>query len=211
MTAQYKLLGTLEVWHNGALVPVPSGRARVLLASLLLRANEVVSVDELVDRLWEGAPTESEPSEVELVSPKVRRSPGLVPRQLPPDLPWFSGRHGELRMLDGLLPTDGTAQRTVVVSAVAGTGGVGKTAFAVHWAHRVADRFPTASCSSTCAATTPIRPCRVSKRSPSCSWDWGSRQVVCPGRWKSKSGCTGHCSPIAECCCCWTTLPPPNK
>jgi predicted ATPase len=30
----------------------------------------------------------------------------------------------------------------VVISAVAGSAGVGKTALAVHWGHRVRDAFP---------------------------------------------------------------------
>ena len=52
--ARFGVLGPLEVWHGDVLVPVPAGRARLLLACLLLRANRPVSVDELVDRLWDG-------------------------------------------------------------------------------------------------------------------------------------------------------------
>jgi DNA-binding SARP family transcriptional activator/tetratricopeptide (TPR) repeat protein/DNA-binding XRE family transcriptional regulator len=66
-----------------------------------------------------------------------------VPRQLPATVRHFAGRAGELQMLTGLL--DRTASKppgTVVISAIGGTAGVGKTALAVHWAHRVADRFP---------------------------------------------------------------------
>ncbi|HEU4425478.1 MAG TPA: tetratricopeptide repeat protein [Pilimelia sp.] len=64
-----------------------------------------------------------------------------VPRQLPMDVYGFSGRSTHLAELDRLL-ADSRRTSTVVISALAGTAGVGKTALAVHWAHRVADRFP---------------------------------------------------------------------
>jgi DNA-binding SARP family transcriptional activator/tetratricopeptide (TPR) repeat protein len=65
----------------------------------------------------------------------------LIPRQLPPAVAHFAGRGDALAMLTGLLGhAEGGA--TVVIAAIGGTAGVGKTALAVHWAHRVADRFP---------------------------------------------------------------------
>jgi tetratricopeptide (TPR) repeat protein len=66
--------------------------------------------------------------------------PGLVPRELPPPPRSFTARSRELEMLDGLLA--GEAGTTVVISAVSGTAGIGKTTLAVHWGHRVAARFP---------------------------------------------------------------------
>ena len=63
-----------------------------------------------------------------------------VPAQLPADVSGFAGRVAELAALDAQLPGD--APTAVVISAVSGTAGVGKTALAVHWAHRVRDRFP---------------------------------------------------------------------
>jgi DNA-binding SARP family transcriptional activator len=64
-----------------------------------------------------------------------------TPRQLPADVSGFTGRSADLRWLDEVL-SDHQSQRVVVVSAIAGTAGVGKTAFAVRWAHRVREQFP---------------------------------------------------------------------
>jgi DNA-binding SARP family transcriptional activator len=64
-----------------------------------------------------------------------------VPRQLPAPPRWFTGRTRELAHLDAVLAAGGDAPAAVVISAVSGTAGVGKTALAVHWAHRVAGTF----------------------------------------------------------------------
>ncbi|WP_405471461.1 AfsR/SARP family transcriptional regulator [Streptomyces canus] len=64
--------------------------------------------------------------------------------ELPHDTPGFAGRTGELDRLHSLLAparTPGTAN-TVVISAIGGAAGIGKTALAVHWAHQVRGRFP---------------------------------------------------------------------
>jgi DNA-binding SARP family transcriptional activator/tetratricopeptide (TPR) repeat protein len=60
-----------------------------------------------------------------------------TPAQLPVDVVGFTGRTDHLARLDGLLATTGA----VVVTTIVGMAGVGKTALAVHWAHRVAERF----------------------------------------------------------------------
>jgi DNA-binding SARP family transcriptional activator len=67
----------------------------------------------------------------------------VVPRQLPADSDAFTGREAALKALDGLLgDPEEPAPRPLAIAAIAGTAGIGKTALAVHWAHRVADRFP---------------------------------------------------------------------
>lgn len=67
----------------------------------------------------------------------------VVPRQLPQAIRGFTGRVAELGLLDNMLDRpDETTPGTVVISAIGGTAGVGKTALAVRWAHQVADRFP---------------------------------------------------------------------
>jgi DNA-binding SARP family transcriptional activator/Tfp pilus assembly protein PilF len=64
-----------------------------------------------------------------------------APAQLPPDVAGLTGRDDELRHLDRLLLAATGPAETLVISAIHGTAGIGKTTLAVHWAHRVADRF----------------------------------------------------------------------
>lgn len=65
-----------------------------------------------------------------------------VPRQLPAPPRSFTGRTRELAALDALLTSADEQQGTVVITALSGAAGVGKTALALHWAHKIADRFP---------------------------------------------------------------------
>jgi len=64
--------------------------------------------------------------------------PAVIPRQLPAPPVGFVGRTDELDRLSAALESGAT----VVVSAIGGTGGVGKTALTLHWAHRRLDLFP---------------------------------------------------------------------
>jgi tetratricopeptide (TPR) repeat protein/transcriptional regulator with XRE-family HTH domain len=73
---------------------------------------------------------------------QARHARAVVPRQLPSPVRLFVGRDVELAALTGLLEEAASTSPAVVISAIAGMAGVGKTALAVRWAHQVADRFP---------------------------------------------------------------------
>jgi len=80
----------------------------------------------------------SEPTAATATTP----SPG--PRQLPGAPRWFIGRRTELDTLlrhSDHLPSAVSAGGVVVISAIDGMAGVGKTALALHAAHRLAERF----------------------------------------------------------------------
>ncbi|MFT7837304.1 BTAD domain-containing putative transcriptional regulator [Saccharothrix sp. BKS2] len=75
-----------------------------------------------------------------LAAPAGRVAPD-VPDQLPPEVPGFVGRAEPVERISRLVAPDG-ARTAVPIVVVSGVAGVGKTALAVHVAHRLRDRFP---------------------------------------------------------------------
>ncbi|WP_433251287.1 tetratricopeptide repeat protein [Actinomadura nitritigenes] len=81
---------------------------------------------------------------------------GKPPVRLPADNPFFAGRAVSLGKLD-LLVAQAEWPRAVIVQGMAG---VGKTTLALHWAHRVVDRFPDGVVFADLRGTTrsPVTP-----------------------------------------------------
>jgi tetratricopeptide (TPR) repeat protein len=70
------------------------------------------------------------------------RDPQVVPRELPADVSIFVNRRTELRRLDRLMAAKAAHPAPAAVVVITGSAGVGKTALALHWAHRIRSSFP---------------------------------------------------------------------
>ncbi|MDQ2875148.1 MAG: tetratricopeptide repeat protein [Actinomycetota bacterium] len=88
-------------------------------------------------------------------SPQER--PPTAPHQLPATARTFTGRAAEMRTLNALLEQAVTRADTVVISAIGGMAGVGKTALALQWAHRVTNRFPDGQLYANLRGFDPVR------------------------------------------------------
>jgi DNA-binding SARP family transcriptional activator len=73
--------------------------------------------------------------------PETESTAMPVPRQLPAHTQNFVGRTAELDQLTTMLDSANPPEGTVVIAAINGTAGIGKTALALHWAHHVTERF----------------------------------------------------------------------
>ena len=73
---EFRILGSLEVWHDGRQVTVAGARQRALLASLLLHAGEVVSSDRLIDEVWGEEPPEAGAAALRVRISQLRRALG---------------------------------------------------------------------------------------------------------------------------------------
>ena len=72
-TLEFRLLGPLEARVENRLLPLGGVRQRGLLALLLLRANEVVSRDRLIDELWRDHAPETAANALAALVSRLRR------------------------------------------------------------------------------------------------------------------------------------------
>ena len=83
----------------------------------------------------------NEDPELAVEPPTRTRAQNTPPNSLPGDNPSFTGRTADLDKLFGFIDS-GPARTSVTVVAISGMAGVGKSALAIHAAHRLSDRYP---------------------------------------------------------------------
>ena len=118
------------------------------------RSSEAVRYyEQLRDRLVEELGADPDPRLSELaeqvrtngVTAPSSSAPGTtdpVPRQLPSAPASFTGRAAALATMTAILDNATESAGTVIISAISGTGGIGKSWLTLHWAHLHRDRFP---------------------------------------------------------------------
>ncbi|GAB3157975.1 hypothetical protein GCM10027290_60270 [Micromonospora sonneratiae] len=126
-------IGIIAGYFGGRILP-PTDRFDILVATLDATPTEQGALATARDRVAEHRRRRAPDGE-----PVPAGWP--APRQLPADVPHFVGRMAQLAELDTHLEAGGRVPG-IRCSVLSGTAGVGKTALAVHWAHRMASRFP---------------------------------------------------------------------
>jgi tetratricopeptide (TPR) repeat protein/transcriptional regulator with XRE-family HTH domain len=140
--AQRDLLRPLHLGSHSAIVDYEAGR-RIPPDAVIAAYERFFELPAgTLRKLRERALAERAAAEAATRYEPVRQAAErpVTPRQLPAGPESFTGRVAELAQLDRLL-RDRETSTPVVISAVSGMGGIGKTALAVHWAHQARDNF----------------------------------------------------------------------
>ena len=77
---EFRLLGPVEVLEDGNDLPIGGGRQRALLAALLIRPNEIVSADRLIEELWGEHPPANPHNALQAIASRLRPCTSVVSR-----------------------------------------------------------------------------------------------------------------------------------
>lgn len=69
---EFRVLGAVEAWSDGARIDIGSRKQRLVLAVLLLEANRLVSLDRLIDLTWPQQPPTSARSTIQVLISRLR-------------------------------------------------------------------------------------------------------------------------------------------
>jgi tetratricopeptide (TPR) repeat protein len=116
--------------HTGGCAPATWRRAQV-------------TVKETREDAWISLPDAPYPAQPDAALPQLPATQPEVRYSLPPDTAAFTGRGGELDRITAAVAGAAQAGGVVVVGAIDGMPGVGKTALAVRVAHLLSDQFPS--------------------------------------------------------------------
>src|SRR4051812_33241414 len=89
----FRILGPLEIRHDGRVLPCKGAKQRLLLAALLLYRNEVVSNDRLIAALWGDRPPPTALKGLQVQVSQLRRL--LAPNMLVTAPPGYEVRVGD--------------------------------------------------------------------------------------------------------------------
>jgi DNA-binding SARP family transcriptional activator/ABC-type transport system substrate-binding protein/outer membrane protein assembly factor BamB len=73
---QYRVLGPLEVWDGRRAIPMGGPKQRLVLANLLIRANQVVAAEGLIEEIWGEQPPETGANALQTYVSRLRRALG---------------------------------------------------------------------------------------------------------------------------------------
>ncbi|WP_246149452.1 AfsR/SARP family transcriptional regulator [Nonomuraea turkmeniaca] len=77
---ELRLLGPVEVWNDGRQVSLGGSKPRALLAALLLDAGRVVTVERLMEAIWQDDPPPTARGVLQTYIASLRRAPTMRAR-----------------------------------------------------------------------------------------------------------------------------------